>query len=172
MNKIAFEHELKKHKHPLVVDFWAPWCTPCKITRPILKKLAEEFKGKVGFLEVDADQSPEVMRGLGVMAIPTLLVYQDGKQVLRQTGAKSADAYRKMFQELSEGKRPSPAAQRPIDRVLRIGAGAALAFLGWQTHLWVLIALGAGLAFTGVYDRCPIWRAVTGWIRDRMEAKA
>jgi thioredoxin 1 len=134
---------------------------------PILHKLAKEYAGRVDFLEVDADQSQELLRSLGIMAIPTLIVYRDGKQVMRQTGARSEAGYREMFTQLASGEAPQPAAMSTFSRVFRLLAGAFVAWLGFQNGLWLLVALGALVMFTGVYDRCPIWRALTGWWKKR-----
>jgi thioredoxin len=167
MNKSIFSTKVQSHTNPLIVDFWAPWCTPCKITKPILQKLAQVYQGKVGFWEINADQNPDLLRELGVLGIPTLVVFRDGKEIMRQVGSKPANQYAEMFRQLAEGKPPS-AQVAPIDRFLRIGAGLAIFAIGLGYANWLLAAAGGLLAFTGVYDRCPIWKAVTGWIRQRM----
>ncbi|MFZ5880802.1 MAG: thioredoxin [Chloroflexota bacterium] len=167
MDTQQFEAELKTHTNPVVVDFWAAWCGPCKMISPILRKLAKEYQGQVDFLEVDADQSQDLLRSLGIMAIPTLIVYRNGQQVLRQTGARSEADYRSMFAQLASGEAPRPAAMSAFDRIFRLLAGAALGWLGFQNGLWLLVALGALVMFTGVYDRCPIWQALTGWWKKR-----
>ena len=162
-----FEQELSQHTNPLVVDFWAAWCSPCKAIRPTLHRLADEYQGRVDFLEVDADQSPDLMRKLGIMAIPTLVVHQNGAQVLRQTGARSEAGYRQMFEQLAAGEKPQAASLKIGERIFRLGAGAGVAWLGYQNGLWLLIPLGGAVMFSGVYDRCPIWRALTGWWKNR-----
>ena len=167
MDNQQFEAELKTHTNPVVVDFWAAWCGPCKMISPILHKLAKEYAGRVDFLEVDADQSQELLRSLGIMAIPTLIVYRDGKQVMRQTGARSEVGYREMFAQLASGEAPQPAVMSTFDRVFRLLAGGFVGWLGFHYGLWPLTALGAVVMFTGVYDRCPIWQALTGWWKKR-----
>ena len=159
-----FETELKSHANSVVVDFSAVWCGPCKMISPILHKLAREYQDRVDFLEVDADQNPDLLRSLGIMAIPTLIVYRDGKQVLRQTGARSEAGYREMFAQLAAGEAtPAPVAISTFDRVFRLLTGGFIAWLGFQYDLWPLLPLGALVVFLGIYDRCPIWRALTGW---------
>ena len=167
MDKTTFYEKIQAHSNPVVVDFWAAWCTPCKITKPILEKLAHLYQGKVDFWEINADQNPDLMRELGIMGIPTLVVFRDGQEVLREIGAKSANIYAEMFRQLAAGKTPSK-TMAPIDRLLRLGIGLAVFAIGVGYANWLLAAAGGLVAFTGVYDRCPIWKAVTGWIRQRM----
>ncbi len=73
-----------------------------------------------------------------------------------------------MFEALATGQSSVQISLRPLDRIFRLGAGTALAVVGISGGNWLLIVLGALLAFLGVYDRCPIWRAITGWWRERM----
>ncbi|RKY19529.1 MAG: thioredoxin [Planctomycetota bacterium] len=72
---------------PVVVDFWAEWCPPCKFLAPIFERLAERFAGKVEFVKVDVDVAPDVAARFGIYAIPTLILLKDGKEVARQEGA-------------------------------------------------------------------------------------
>jgi thioredoxin 1 len=160
MNKQEFQHQLQIANGPVVVEFWAEWCTPCRTTRPILQQLAEEFKGKITYLEIDADQSPDLIRELGVLAIPTLLVFTQGKEILRQVGAKSPQAYRGIFNSLAAGEAPPAAALSTFDRTLRLLAGLSVGLIGVLTHTGWLLILAAGLAFSAVYDRCPLLRAL------------
>jgi thioredoxin 1 len=165
MKPEKFQYTVRTQKRPLVVELWATWCGPCKVTRPILHKLAEEYKGKVDFLEVDADESQAVLKDLHVMAIPTLLVYKNGQEMLRQTGAKSPEAYRKLFEQLAKDEAPTVFPLSAFDRILRSVAG--LTFVGlalYLTNYW-LLPIGGILLFSAVYDRCPIWRAVTGYFK-------
>jgi thioredoxin 1 len=83
----AFEKVVMQSKVPVIVDFWAPWCNPCKMIAPTLEKLASEQEGKLIVAKVNTDENPEWMNKFGVQGIPTLLFVSDGKVVHRQVGA-------------------------------------------------------------------------------------
>ena len=83
----AFEKNILKASLPVVVDFWAPWCGPCKMVAPILEKLAKEYEGKMIIAKVNTDENPEWAGKYGVQGIPTMLFIADGKVVHRQVGA-------------------------------------------------------------------------------------
>ena len=147
-----------------MIDFWAPWCMPCKVTKPILEKLAKEYSDTVEFMPIDADTSRDVLEHFQVIGIPTVLTLRDGKLIGRVTGAQNESAYRTMFDALANGRE----VKIPIssfDRMLRLGAGALLVAVGFSTGSWLAAGIGGIVAFFGVYDRCPIWRAITGMLR-------
>jgi thioredoxin 1 len=81
-----FKTALQTH-HALVVDLWAEWCYPCKMIAPIVEELASEYKGKVVFGKLNVDENPATAEAYDVMAIPTLLVFRDGKLADRIVGA-------------------------------------------------------------------------------------
>jgi thioredoxin 1 len=82
-----------------LVDFWATWCGPCKQVAPILDKLAAEYGDRVGIAKIDIDANNEQAASFGVMSIPTLILFKDGKPVAKQVGFKSEAALKAMIEE-------------------------------------------------------------------------
>lgn len=82
-----FEDQVLNSKTPVLVDFWADWCGPCKMIAPIVEDLAEEYNGQVNFVKVDVDANPITAGQFGIRSIPTLLVIKDGKPVDMVVGA-------------------------------------------------------------------------------------
>lgn len=83
----AFEKTVLKSEIPVIVDFWAPWCGPCKMVAPVLDKLAKEYDGKLVIAKVNTDENQEWAGRYGVQGIPTMLFVADGKVLHRQVGA-------------------------------------------------------------------------------------
>ncbi len=83
----AFEKTVLESSLPVIVDFWAPWCGPCKMVAPVLEKIAKEYAGKLIVAKVNTDQNSEWAMKYGVQGIPTMLLIYDGKIVNRQVGA-------------------------------------------------------------------------------------
>lgn len=83
----AFEKTVLQSTLPVIVDFWAPWCGPCKMVAPILDKIAKEYAGKVIVAKVNTDDNPEWAMKYGVQGIPTMLFIAGGKVIHRQVGA-------------------------------------------------------------------------------------
>ena len=84
----SFESAVLKSDKPVVVDFWATWCGPCKMVAPVLDEIAGENKDKVTIAKLDIDANPATARDYQVMSIPTMIVFQDGKPVKQIVGAK------------------------------------------------------------------------------------
>ena len=82
-----FEKEVLQSDVPVLVDFWAPWCPPCRAIAPTLDVVAEEFSGKAKIVKVDVDDEPEVAARYGVSSIPALLLFKGGEQVGQLVGA-------------------------------------------------------------------------------------
>jgi len=166
MNKIEFQQKLSTSEKPIVVDFWATWCGPCMMTKPILDKLGKEYAEKVEFLPINADDSREILEQFRVFGIPTVITIRNGKEVGRVTGAQNEAGYRMMFEALAEGKEVK-VPLTTFDRMLRLGAGGLFIMIGISTSNWLVAGVGGILAFIGIYDRCPIWQAVTGLFRKK-----
>lgn len=152
---------LRAASRPVMVEMWAPWCGPCRAMAPVVERLAQEYAGRVEVLKVNADGEPEAARALGVLGIPTLIVFREGRETARHTGAASAEVIRALFEAaLSPGTVPARSLASG-DRVLRLGAAAGLFGLGLLNGpAWPLILASAVVAFSAVYDRCPLWQAL------------
>ena len=86
-----FQEEIQNATVPVIVDFWAEWCGPCRMLTPILEDIATERVGKVKIGKVNVDEQPELARKFNVMGIPTLVVMRDGKVVSQSSGARPKD---------------------------------------------------------------------------------
>jgi thioredoxin 1 len=82
----TFDAEVIQAAMPAMVDFWAPWCAPCRMIAPILEEIAEEYDGQLKVTKLDVDQNPQVAGQFGVMSIPTLILFKDGEAVERLVG--------------------------------------------------------------------------------------
>jgi thioredoxin 1 len=102
VNDSAFEETVLKASVPVVVDFWAPWCGPCKMIAPVLDKLAKEYGEKLLIAKVNTDENPEWANRYGVQGIPTMLLIANGKIVHRQVGALPEPILRDMVAQFIE----------------------------------------------------------------------
>jgi len=87
LNETNFEQEVLKAAIPVLVDFWAVWCGPCKMIAPIVDEFAVEYEGKLKIAKVDVDNQQQIAMQYGVRSIPTLLIFKDGKVVEQIVGA-------------------------------------------------------------------------------------
>ena len=102
-----FENTVLKSSTPVVVDFWAPWCVPCKMIAPVLEKLAVEYEGKLTIAKVNTDENPQWAMRYGVQGIPTLLFIQGG-----------------LVRDTMVGAGPAPLIRAKVDGLLKAAEGA------------------------------------------------
>jgi thioredoxin 1 len=94
-----FSSDVLHSDMPVVVDFWAPWCGPCRLVGPAIEELAKEYAGKVKVGKMNVDENQETAGTFGIMSIPTVMVFKGGQPVKATVGAQSKDAYKKMIEE-------------------------------------------------------------------------
>lgn len=161
MKLTEFKRKVAENPLPVVIDLWAPWCSPCRSISPALKKLALEYNGRVDLWKVNADESQDLLKAMRVYGIPTLLVFRDGEEVYRLTGARPMGDLKRLFEIALAQEDSSRRGPSSFDRILRLGAGLALIALGVTFSLSPLIFIVAAIiAFSAVYDRCPIWQTL------------
>ena len=102
----AFEKVVLQSKLPVVVDFWAPWCGPCRMVSPVLDKIAKEQAGKMIVAKVNTDENPEWAMHYGVQGIPTMLFVANGQIVRQQVGAMPEPALRQMVTQFLSQSAP------------------------------------------------------------------
>jgi len=94
-----FNDRVLASKVPVIVDFWAPWCQPCKLAEPVLDELSETYKDKIVITKLNVDESPALASQYDVMSIPTTILFKEGKEVGRQTGFAGKQAFEDLIKK-------------------------------------------------------------------------
>jgi thioredoxin 1 len=166
MKKLEFQRKIISNPRPLIVDLWAPWCSPCKAMAPGFKVVSQKYQGQVDVLKINVDESPEVMKELGVMSIPTVIGFARGEEILRRTGMQTQGMLDFFFETTLSEKKPAIMPPAPATRVIRTLLGLTVAALGWFMWDSILVTIAGGIiVFSGYYDRCPIFRAIAPRIK-------
>ena len=95
----SFQQDVLKSETPVLVDFWAPWCGPCKVVGPVVDALEKEYAGKIKVGKMNVDDNPQVSGDLGVMSIPTLMLFKNGEVKWRQSGVVPTEYLRRVVEE-------------------------------------------------------------------------
>jgi thioredoxin 1 len=99
LNDDEFQTKVLESETPVLIDFWAPWCFPCRNLAPIVEELADDYKGKVTFYKMNTDENPETPGKHGIMSIPTLLLFKDGRLVDKSVGLKDKGTLAKFIDD-------------------------------------------------------------------------
>ena len=97
VDDINFKQEVLESDIPVLVDFWAAWCMPCKMVIPVVEQIAEKYQGKLKVCKLNVDEAPGTAREYGIMSIPTLTVFKDGKVAEQVAGAVPASRLESMI---------------------------------------------------------------------------
>jgi thioredoxin 1 len=95
----SFEAEVRRSSRPVIVEYWAEWCPPCRLVAPVLDEIAADYAGQLELVTVNVDRNPQIASGYGILAVPTVSVFVGGELVKQLTGARSKAAF---LRELGE----------------------------------------------------------------------
>jgi thioredoxin 1 len=161
MKNNEFQKRIKNSHKPIIVDLWAPWCAPCRSMAPAFKQISQKYDGQVDVLKINVDESPEIMKVLGVMSIPTLIGFAKGEEILRRSGMQTQGMLEFFFDTTISQKKPILMPPAPATRIFRTMLGLAVVAFGWFSDQSLLIMIIGGIVvFSGYYDRCPIVKAI------------
>jgi len=99
LNKDNFEQEAVNSDKPVMIDYWATWCGPCRMVAPIMEELSEEYDGKAKICKVNVDEESELAVKFRIMSIPTIMIYKNGQMVERVVGARSKEEFKKLLDQ-------------------------------------------------------------------------
>ncbi len=98
-----FDKEVLQSKIPVLVDFWAPWCAPCRVVSPIIEELGTEYNGKIKVAKINVDDNSETASKYSVMSIPSIFIFKNGKPVKTMVGAQGKESFKKEIEEVLVG---------------------------------------------------------------------
>lgn len=105
INQDNFKKDVTEVKTPVLVDFWAPWCGPCRAVSPVVEELAEAYADKVGFGKINVDENPALAAEYGIMSIPTLIIFKDGKVAQKVIGLHPKEELQKLLDGVLSGSK-------------------------------------------------------------------
>jgi thioredoxin 1 len=100
LDDLSFDQKVSRASRPVLIDFWAEWCRPCRSIAPVLEELAQEYSGKVDVAKVNVDDFPRIAAGLGVRSIPTMVVFSRGVERERLVGSYSKSEIKKRIESV------------------------------------------------------------------------
>jgi len=112
-----FLEKLHGSPSPVVVDFWAPWCGPCRALNPTIEGFGQEYSGRVTVWKINADEEPDLLRSLRISGIPSLIAFHAGQEIGRRTGVASARELHSLFEAALSGNRPVRIEPAPVNLI-------------------------------------------------------
>ena len=103
VNDTSFETDVLQSKQPVLVDFWAAWCAPCRMIAPTVEAVAEQYSGSASVVKLNVDENPSISQRYGIKGIPTLILFREGKEEERIVGATSKESLSRLIEKSLNG---------------------------------------------------------------------